>query len=313
MKTYEPKPEFLERMGNLLGKELEVYLKFIKKPYKKMIRVNTLKISHDELLKRLKKKRWKIQETSYKEAFIVEELLPGELGKAIEHQIGYYYVQDLSSMMPPLALVPEKDEAILDLCAAPGSKTTQMAMLMKNKGTIIANDIALGRIKALQTNLERCGCTNVIITRMKGTTICKRFVKKKIAFDKILVDAPCSGTGTICSDPHILEMWNPNMIKKLSNEQRKLCIAAISFLKKDGILVYSTCTHEPEENEFVVDYLVRNFDVKLESFDLPIKTRPGITIWQGKELNKELKKTKRIYPQDNDSEGFFVAKLRKIK
>lgn len=313
MKKYEPKEEFIERMRNLLGKELDSYLKFIETPYKKMIRVNTIKISRDELLRRLKKKKWKIQETSYKDALIVQELMPGELGKAVEHQIGYYYVQDLSSMMPPLALSPQKNEAVLDLCAAPGSKTSQISMLMENKGTIIANDIALGRIKALQTNLERCGCTNVIITRMKGTTICNRFVKNKIAFDKILVDAPCSGTGTIRSDPRILETWNPNMIKKLSSEQKKLCISAISCLKNQGTLIYSTCTHEPEENELVIDYLIKNFPVKLENFDLPLKTRPGIITWQGQELNKELEKCKRIYPQDNDSEGFFVAKLRKIK
>lgn len=308
----QPKPEFVSRMKQLLGKETDLFFKKIRESPKKIIRVNTLKISREELLKKLRK-RWQIEETAYENSFIIKGLMPGELGKAIEHQIGYYYVQDLSSMMPPLALAPQKNEAILDLCAAPGSKTTQMAMLMKNKGTIIANDIALGRIRILQTNLERCGCTNVVMTRMKGTSLCNRFMKNKIMFDKILVDAPCSGEGTICFDSHILEMWNPNMIKRLSNEQKKLCISSISCLKKDGILIYSTCTHEPEENELVVNFLLKNFPVKLESFELPLKTRPGITEWEGKKLNPELKKCHRIYPQDNDTEGFFVAKIRKIK
>jgi NOL1/NOP2/sun family putative RNA methylase len=310
----QPKQGFIFQMKKLLGNETEVFFDYIKKPPQKIIRVNTIKNSREDLIKRLSQKKWKPKETPYENALIIEsQLLPGELGKAVEHQIGFYYVQDLSSMMPPLALNPEKDEAILDLCAAPGSKTTQIVMLMKNKGTIIANDIALGRIKALQTNLERCGCTNVIITRMKGETLCNRFKKNKIFFDKILVDAPCSGEGTIRFDLKILKMWNPNMIKKLANEQKRLCVAALSCLKPQGILVYSTCTYEPEENEMVVDFLLKNFNLKIEEINLPIKTRPGITKWQGNKLNDELKKTLRIYPQDNNSEGFFVAKLRKIK
>ncbi len=309
----EPKPGFVSLMKELLGSETSVFFKSIKKPPEKIIRINTLKVSRQELIQRLRKK-WKIKETPYKDALIIKsQLFPGELGKAIEHQTGLYYVQDLSSMMPPLALDPHAGEAILDICAAPGSKTTQLAMLMKNKGTIIANDISIGRICALQANLERCGATNVLVSRMKGQTLCKQFVKNKIFFDKILVDAPCSGEGTISSDIHIFEMWNPNMIKRIHNEQKRLCIAALSCLKPNGILIYSTCTYEPEENELIIDFLLKNFNVKLEQFSLPLKTRPGITSWQGKQLNSELKKCHRIYPQDNNTEGFFVAKLRKIK
>jgi NOL1/NOP2/sun family putative RNA methylase len=307
----EPKPEFVDRMKEMLGDDAPNYFESIQKVPQKIIRVNTLKTSKQKLIKRLKKK-WKIKETPYENALIVESKLnPGELGKAIEHQTGLYYVQDLSSMMPPLALDAKEKEAVLDLCAAPGSKTTQISMMIKNKGTIIANDIRIDRIRALQSNLDRCGCTNVVVTRMGGLSLCNKFVKKGISFDKILVDAPCSGEGTICSDPKILEMWNPNMIKKLALEQKKLCMAAISCLKPSGVLVYSSCTHEPEENEIVVNFLIENFDVTLERVTLPLKTVPGLTTWRNRILNPELEKCHRIWPQDTNTEGFFIAKLRK--
>lgn len=311
----EAKPLFLERMKLLLKDEedFQDYLKIIRKPVRNIIRINLLKTSKQELMKRLKAKGWNVKETEYENALVIESnLSPGALGKSIEHQLGYYYVQELSSMMSPIALEPIQNEAVLDSCAAPGSKTTQISMLMNNRGTIIANDIKLDRIRALQTNLDRCGCTNAVVTRTNGINLCETLAKHRIFMDKILVDASCSGEGVIRSDPKILVMWNPNMLKKLSNEQKKLCSAALSCLKSEGILVYSTCTHAPEENELVVDYLLKNFNVKLEQVDLPIKTRPGILEWKGEKLSDEIKLCARIYPQDNDTEGFFVAKLRKL-
>ncbi len=238
--------------------------------------------------------------------------MPGELGKALEHQLGYYYVQELASMMPPLALNPCKYDIVLDMCAAPGSKTTQLAAMMENQGTIIANDKRIDRLTALNSNLERCGATNTIITRMNGITLCKKLTKQGFLFDKILVDAPCSGEGTIRSSPETLRMWNINMIKGLASLQKKLIAAAIECLKPQGTLVYSTCTHAPEENELVIDFALKNFNVALEQISLPLKIRQGITEWQGQKLNSELKKCARIWPQDNDTEGFFVAKLKRL-
>ncbi|MCL6500665.1 MAG: RsmB/NOP family class I SAM-dependent RNA methyltransferase [Candidatus Pacearchaeota archaeon] len=310
----QPKKLFYERMKEMLGIEIEDFFEYSKKPLVPSVRANTIKIAPRELRKRLEKK-WKVEQPieGLPEAFTIHSsLLPGELGKSLEHQLGYYYVQELASMMPPLVLGPKADELVLDLCAAPGSKTTQMAMMMQNRGTIIANDIRIDRLRALNSNLGRCGVTNTITTRMNGIVLCKILARAGFFFDKILVDAPCSGEGTLRSSPATLKIWNLNMIQGLARMQKKLMVAALECLRPQGIIVYSTCTHAPEENELVVDFVLKNFEVKLEQVLLPLKTRPGLTEWQGSQLDQELKKCVRIWPQDNDTEGFFIAKLRKL-
>ena len=180
---------------------------------------------------------------------------------------------------------------------------------MKNKGTLIANDIKPDRIKILVTNLERCGATNCIITKNDSVALCSRLAKKGIRADKILLDAPCSGEGTLRSSPKTFIMWNENMVYNLSRQQKKLIAYALKCLKVGGTLVYSTCTHAPEENEEVIDFALKNFPVKLEPLSLPLKCRQGITKWQDKAYSNEVEKCCRIYPHDNNSEGFFVAKL----
>jgi NOL1/NOP2/sun family putative RNA methylase len=275
-----------------------------------------LKISVSELLKRLKDYGWKIKQpfSEFPEVMVIEnKLKPGELGKTKEHLLGYYYVQEISSMLPMLALKPEAGEMVLDLCASPGSKTTQAAAMMGNDGTIIANEISMGRIGILNSNLERCGVMNAIVTRKEGVALCERFLKKsKIRFDKILVDAPCSGEGTLRKSPKTFQMWNVNMIKKIAGMQRRLAGAAMKILKVGGEMIYSTCTLAPEEDEMIVDYLIKNFDVEIEKLDLPLKFREGVTEWEGVELSPEVKKCLRLYPQDNDTDGFFVCKLKKL-
>ena len=311
----EPKPLFEQRMRNLLKsrEDYENWIEYSKKPAINSIRCNTLKIGPQELKKRLEKK-WEVSQPfpKHEEIMIIKSnLLPGELGKSIEHLLGYYYVQEISSMMPILALQPKPGELILDLCASPGSKTTQAAMMMQNSGTIIANDKDIERIKILSSNLERCSCTNVIVTRNDAVQLCEKLKKTRIKFDKILLDLPCSGEGTIRSSPKTFLMWNIKMIEKLSRMQKKIASSAIDLLKDDGEIVYSTCTHAPEENEEVVSFLVERFNLKIEKISLPVTCRPGLTKWENKNHNKELNKACRIYPQDNNTEGFFLAKLRK--
>lgn len=315
-RTYEPKPLFMERIQELLGKDFENYMKILEKEPVKSIRCNKLKISAEDLKARLEKKGWNIKQpfNNHPEIMIIEnKLQPGELGRTIEHLLGYYYIQELASMLPVIALEPKPDEFILDLCAAPGSKTTQIASEMKNTGVIIANDVSLGRIKILATNLERCGVTNTVITRKEGFSLCKRLANLK--FDKILIDAPCSGEGTLRSDPKTFQMWSINNIKRLSKIQKNLVASAIEILKPNGELIYSTCTHAPEENEEVVDFILKNFKdrIKMEEIKLPVKCRAGITKWENKNYDKSVTKTCRIYPQDNDTEGFFIAKFKKLK
>ncbi|MFC1686199.1 NOL1/NOP2/sun family putative RNA methylase [Nanoarchaeota archaeon] len=310
------KPLFKERMQKLLPnkKDFSEFEKLIGEEPQSFIRCNTLKITPERLFKKLSKK-WKVVQPykEYPEIMIVDQdLLPGELGRALEHILGYYYIQEISSMMSGIALDPQPGEFVLDMCAAPGSKTTQIAARMENQGTIIANEMNLGRVKILSANLERCGVSNGIMTRRDGIALCARMAREGFKFDRILVDAPCSGEGTLRSSPKNLVMWNPNVVKRLCGQQKNMVAFALKCLKKGGTLVYSTCTHSPEENEGVVDFALKNFPIKVESISLPLKCREGVKTWEGAEYSKEIEKVCRIYPQDNDSEGFFVSKMTLI-
>jgi len=316
IKNYEPKPLFLERMKELLKEDFEDYMNKLKVPILNSIRCNTLKISPENLKERLEKKGWSIEQPfkEYKEVMIIKnELNPGEIGRAIEHLLGYYYVQEIASMMPSLVLKPNEQDKVLDVCASPGSKTTQIASMMNNEGLLIANEVSFGRMKILAGNLERCGVMNCILTRRDGVALSKKFNKNNFLFDKILLDAPCSGEGTIRSTPRTLEMWNIKTVEFLSKLQKSLIASAIECLKVNGILVYSTCTHSPEEDEEIIDFALKNFNVEVEQINLPIKTQEGITKWKDKEYDEKVRLTKRVYPHLSNTEGFFIAKLRKIK
>jgi NOL1/NOP2/sun family putative RNA methylase len=313
---FPAKAGFVERMEALLGeKDAKEFfdVSYTRTPVS--IRCNTLKISVEDLLKRLKGYGWKVRQPlkGFPEVMVIDSKLePGEIGNAKEHLLGYYYVQEISSMLPMLVLKPEAGDFVLDLCASPGSKTTQAAAMMNNEGTIIANEISMGRIGILNSNLERCGVMNAIVTRKEGVALCERFLKKsQFKFDKILVDAPCSGEGTLRKSPKTFQMWNVNMIKKIAGTQRRLAEAAVKLLKVGGTMIYSTCTLAPEEDEMIVDYLVKNFDVSVEKINLPLKFREGVCSWDDVEMDKSCKKCLRLYPQDNDTDGFFVAKIVK--
>ena len=319
MKTnYEPKPSFVERISILLNNDKEDIKKFFEtaktKP-RKSIRVNTLKIQPEELATKLKNKGWEIEQIkNHPEIMIIKSnLQPGELGKAKEHLLGYYYVQEITSMMPIIALQPEADDTLLDCCAAPGSKTTQAAGLMNNKGAILANDLNIGRIRILSANLERQDVTNTIITRHDATALAAKLKKLNLQFDKILVDAPCSGEGNIRVSQRTLLEWSEGLLKSLSRKQKRIASEILTLLKPGGEMIYSTCTHAPEENEEVVQHLLdNNPNIEIQPTTLPIKSRPGITRWKDKTFHPSLKLAHRIYHHDNDMEGFFVCKIKKL-
>lgn len=308
----QPKALFEERMKQLIP-DYDKFLEISREPSARWIRCNTLKIKPDELKKRLEKKAWKVSQISDKFPEIMKidsSLQPGELGKSVEHLLGYYYVQEVSSMLPVLALNPQPHEIILDLCASPGSKTTQIAARMENQGLLVANDKDVTRIIILASNLERVGATNTLVTRHDAVQLCLKLSKLGIKFDKILLDVPCSGEGNIRSNPKTLLMWNIKMIKKLSRLQKKIISTAIPLLKENGTLVYSTCTHSPEEDEENVNFIVEKFNMQVEKIELPIKCRPGISEWKNHKFDEQVENCCRVYPQDNDSEGFFLAKLK---
>ena len=313
---YEPKPKFVDRISKLLRNKQDVdkFFEIAKTRPNKAIRCNTLKISPEDLMKRLDSMGWEIEQpfSDYPEIMIVRsELLPGEIGKTKEHILGYYYVQEVTSMMPLIALNPKSGERMLDLCAAPGSKTTQAAAMMENQGNIIANDLSIGRIRILASNLERCGVTNTIITRHNGIELCEKLKKLGIKFDKILVDAPCSGEGNLRTSPRTLLEWSEGLLKSLSRKQKKILNSVVDLLAEGGEIVYSTCTYAPEENEIVVQHLIDEHDFEIIPVNLPLETRNGIKEWKKEKFDKSLKDAKRIYHHDNDMEGFFVCKLKR--
>ncbi len=308
MQKIEFKPKFIERYKKLTDWNTfkDISLTFLRRS----IRVNTLKIGIEECKKRLEALDWELTQIPWcKEGFWVKHKGGRrDIGNTIEHQLGYYYVQEAASMIPPLVLDPKPDETILDMCAAPGSKCSQIAQYMQNKGMLIANDYQYIRLQPLGINLQRMGITNSIITLMEG----RYFKNSNIKFDRILVDAPCSGTGTIRKSLKTLRIWNPNAVKRLCGQQKQLLETAFEILKPQGTIVYSTCSLEPEEDEAVVDSLLeKHKNAKLEEIELNIKRSNPIIEFEGNKYNKEIKKCLRIWPQDNDSEGFFIAKIKK--
>jgi NOL1/NOP2/sun family putative RNA methylase len=317
---YNPKPNLKEKLDRIMiankldESEREEFWKIVHTSPQNSIRCNTLKISPQILKERLEKKGWNIEQPykKFPEIMIIKnELKPGEIGKAREHLLGYYYVQEISSMLPLLCLIPKKHECFLDLCASPGSKTTQAGAMMENKGTIIANDNNLGRIIVLSSNLERCGISNVLVTKRDGVQLCRKLKERGMMFDKILVDAPCSGEGTLRSSPTTFLSWNEKTPINLASQQKLLASSAFELLKEGGEMIYSTCTHSPEENEEVVQFLIDNFSAELKNINLPLKTREGLTEWNEKKFSDKMKKCCRIYPNDNNTEGFFIAKITK--
>ncbi len=302
-----PPERLLERLKTLWPDEYEEILSYAARPLPDAIRVNTLKISVKKFLQitelELEKVSW------YRYAFIVKNQVT--LGNTLEHVLGYVYSQSLASMLPVLAMKPRKNEKILDLCAAPGSKTTQIAQHMQNTGVIVANDIHYKRLKALASNLQRCGVMNTLVIQKRGEKLYKLTNEK---FDKVLVDAPCSGEGTVRKDESAWNNWSHGKVSYFSKLQKKLIVSAFNMLKPDGILLYSTCTLAPEENEGVIDYLLNKFEnARLEKIRINgVKLRPGIVEFGKLRFSEEVKKCVRVLFQDLDSEGFFLAKIRKV-
>ncbi|MEM5875468.1 MAG: RsmB/NOP family class I SAM-dependent RNA methyltransferase [Candidatus Aenigmatarchaeota archaeon] len=299
-------PGFEKKFKEILGEEFCKLEECLHIRPKKTIRINTLKVGVKKIKERLTKKGWKLEEVPwYRNAFFVDS--DEKISKAEEHFLGYFYIQDAASLVPPLVLDPKENEIILDLCASPGSKTTFIAELMKNSGLIIANDISPKRIEALSYNLQKIGVCNTIVTMIDG----RKIEKINMKFDKVLVDAPCSGSGTFISSFSVLNFWSEHIVKRLSNLQKQLIKSASKVVKNGGEIVYSTCSIDPEENEEILEYAVRKLNLEPVKIEVKgLKYRRGIQSYNGKEY-KYSEYAIRFYPFDNLTEGFFVCKLRK--
>lgn len=278
------------------------------------IRANTIKIEGRELRQRLMDQSIKLDTVFwYKDAFIVRNRDLRGIQSLPEYHEGLFYVQSLSSMIPALILDPKPREKILDLAAAPGSKTTQMAAIMENKGEIVANEPNSIRYQILNANLKVQGVKSVKTISMRGEIIRNLYSDY---FDKALVDAPCSSDGRISVFyQNSFKHWSYRDVKDYSLLQKKLLISALLSVKPGGTVVYSTCALSPEENEEVISSvleksggLVKTEPVRLNTYQFA----PPILNWEGKLYHRGVRNCARVYPSDL-MEGFFIAKLKRIK
>ncbi|KAJ5563128.1 Nop2p [Penicillium sp. DV-2018c] len=238
---------------------------------------------------------------------------PVPLGATPEYLAGHYILQAASSFLPVMALAPQPNERVLDMASAPGGKTTYMSALMRNTGCVVANDASKPRAKGLIGNIHRLGCKNTIVTNMDARTA---FPKAMGGFDRVLLDAPCTGTGVISKDPSVKTSKNERDFLAIPHMQRQLLLAAIDSVdhasKTGGYIVYSTCSVTVEENEAVVQYVLRKRpNVKIVDTGLGGFGSPGFLSYMGKKFDSKMALTRRYFPHRENVDGFFVCKLKK--
>ena len=274
---------------------------------KTTVRVNTLKSNVQDVIREFKENNIKFDRVEwYKDALVIKNVKEKELQNLEIYQKGKIYLQSLSSMIPPLVLNPKPNEKVLDLTAAPGSKTTEISALMEDKGYILANELDSIRCERLRYNIEMQGANIVEVINKRGEKVGE---EHKEEFDKVLLDAPCSGEGRFLGNsPKTYRTWSKKTVNELAKLQKKLLKSAYEALKPGGVLVYSTCTLNKKENEEVLEWALENLELKLLDINLDLREK-----LQGfnKGLNKEISKAIRILPSKN-MEGFFIAKFKKI-
>jgi len=287
---------------------LAKYKAYIESDYIQYVRIPGTIDEQKEILNRLVK--YEIELSKVENVPNAYSLITGsdKIGKTLEHALGKYYIQSLSSMIPPLILSPTAEDTAIDMCAAPGSKATQLSEMMGNAGTLYVNEPSIGRTKSLAHNLDKLNVLNAGMLTSKGELISKYFDNY---FDKMLIDAPCTGLGIVQKKQEVSNWWSENHAVILSEVQFKLLVSGIKSAKIGAEIVYSTCTLTLEENELVVEKILEKYPVVLMDIELPVKSHPGITKYGGRDLNPELSKTRRIIPWEINSEGFFIAKFKK--
>ncbi|MBA5762920.1 16S rRNA (cytosine(1407)-C(5))-methyltransferase RsmF [Vibrio sp. 404] len=299
---------FLTEMATILPSSLnmEDFIAACQRPLRKSIRVNTLKISVTDFLARAAEKGWQLEPVPWcNEGFWIdadESLVP--LGNTAEHMAGLFYIQEASSMMPVSALFQADDafNSVLDMAAAPGSKTTQIAAKMDNHGVLVANEFSASRVKVLHANIERCGVRNAALSNYDGRVFGGWLPEQ---FEAVLIDAPCSGEGTVRKDADAMKNWSKQAVISIAETQKDLIESAFHALKPGGVMVYSTCTLSLEENQQVCHHLKQTFGDLVE-FDSLADLFPNAD----KALTEE--GFLHIFPQVYDCEGFFVARIRKL-
>ncbi len=297
--------EFLERMEHMLGEEYPAFLQSYEEPRKFGLRVNTMKISVEEFQRlapfHLTPIPWIPNGFDYERE--------DDPARHPFYYAGLYYLQEPSAMTPASILPVMPGEHVLDLCAAPGGKATALGAKLAGEGLLVANDISASRAKALLKNLEIFGIRNSFVTNAYPAKLAEQFAG---AFDKILVDAPCSGEGMFRKDLANARVWSLEKVKECAKTQHEIIRQAVSMLRPGGLLLYSTCTFSPEENEQTIASLLREHP-ELQLVELPwyegfAHGRPELA-----DGNPELTKCVRIFPHRMAGEGHFLALLYKKK
>jgi NOL1/NOP2/sun family putative RNA methylase len=295
---------FETRMREMLKEEYEAYEKSLSTPAYHGLRVNTAKISVEEFLQispfELKPVPW------CENGFYFDE--KEQPAKHPYYYAGLYYIQEPSAMTPASVLPIEEGDCVLDICAAPGGKSTELAAKLHGTGLLVSNDISNSRAKALLKNLELFGVPNMLVISEPSNVIADRF---EGFFDKILIDAPCSGEGMFRKSASMVKAWENNGVDMFVNLQQSILREMVRALKPGGTLVYSTCTFSPDENEQAMDYLLE-LDSNLELVELPMYEGfdSGHPEWS-RTGNPDVTKCRRIWPHRVHGEGHFVAMLRK--
>lgn len=300
--------EFLAQMREAMPAHLsfDAFLAACQRPLRRSIRVNTLKITVDDFLNLVAPYGWQLTPVPWcAEGFWIErddeDALP--LGSTAEHLSGLFYIQEASSMLPVAALFADGVEPVrvMDVAAAPGSKTTQIAAKMGNRGMLLANEFSASRVKVLHANISRCGISNTALTHFDGRVFGAALPE---CFDAILLDAPCSGEGVVRKDPDALKNWSLASNQAIAETQRELIDSAFHALRPGGTLVYSTCTLNREENESVIAWLLARYPQEVEVLPLG-------QLFASADQALTPEGFLHVFPQIYDCEGFFVARLRK--
>lgn len=304
MRKMELPQKFCDEMRRILGDEYEDYRRSVEERRKYGLRVNTSKITAEQFEKICPFPVTKIPYVD--NGFYYDEGI--QPSKHPYYFAGLYYLQDPSAMTPASRLPVEEGDTVLDLCAAPGGKATELAAKLNGTGLLVANDISSKRAKALLKNIELFGVENSLILTEYPAKLRGYFTE---FFDKILIDAPCSGEGMFRKDPAMVKAWEQNGPEFYSRLQREILEQAIPMLKEGGMLLYSTCTFSPLENEGSVEYALSLDErlqlVEIEGYSGFVKGMPQMA----GSANAELEKCVRIFPHKLDGEGHFLALFRR--
>ncbi len=295
-------------LTQFFGSDLPLFLQT--RPEPTAVRVNTLRSNARAFSERLKAWGLPVEAVLFNpDGFVVhEDTLP--LSHTLDFFKGDFQYQGISSQLPALALNPKPGERVLDMAAAPGSKSTQMAALMQNRGQLFLNDVSRSRLQALNANTQKAGVYNHVLLNLGGEQMGTLFPNY---FDKVLLDAPCSALGTLPAHPEIPLWWSHEKMNRLIGIQMRLLISAFKSLKPGGELVYSTCSFTPEENELQILSLLEKYPMEILPLSLPGTESflNGMTVYQGRTFPQEMKRALRVLPHLHGMEGFFVIKLRK--